>query len=757
MLRKKLLRTMKLYRAQFISMIVMIAIGIGVFVGFQMEWYSIETDINEFFTDTGFSDYRIILQKGCRAEDAERIAAIGGVREVSRFFSVNTTAKKDGDVVALNVTENAKVSGFTVTSGAPYDPESRDGIWLSDRYAEANGISLGSEMTFTYKSLEITGRVLGLVKSGEYLICVPDATQLMPDYNNYGYAYLSPALQEEALGARFYTQINVLSDLDKTEFTERANAALGETLLIVSKEDTISYSEAMGESEEGKTMGSVLPVLFLAIAVLTMVTTMHRLAASEKTQIGTLKSLGFRDARILFHYSSYALMIGLVGTALGIGLGWALGWYIMNPDGAMGTYLDMPSWKLCVPPFVWGLLVAINAFLLLIGFLSVKSMLAGTAADALRPYTPKKMRSVWLERTRIWERFRFGTRWNLRDGIRHKTRSFMTLFGIVGCMVIVVAALGINDTIDRFVDLFYTGAIRYETKINLDPEHTSAAQAKELADLYRGDACAQTSVQLGDAAVGMEVYRISQGLVRFIGQNEEYVTLGSEGVYLCERIAKREGVKAGDFVTFSPFGSDQSYRAKVSGVLRSLTETVVMTEECADRLGFAYTINTVYTNEKNVPASDKIINTQSKQNIMDSFDTFMQVMVVMVWLLIIAAVILCIVVLYNLGVMSYTERYREMATLKVIGFKDGKIGRLLIGQNLWLTVIGVLLGIPAGIGALRYLITALASEYEMRLFLGWRTYTVSVLLTFGVSLFVGWLVSRKNRKIDMIEALKVGE
>ncbi|MBO4339484.1 MAG: ABC transporter permease [Clostridia bacterium] len=107
--------------------------------------------------------------------------------------------------------------------------------------------------------------------------------------------------------------------------------------------------------------------------------------------------------------------------------------------------------------------------------------------------------------------------------------------------------------------------------------------------------------------------------------------------------------------------------------------------------------------------------------------------------------------------MSYVERSRELATLKVLGFRSRKIGRLLISQNVWLTVIGVLLGLPAGLGTLQWMLSALASEYEMKLMLGPTTYTVSILLTFGVSLLVGWMVARKNKNIDMVEALKNAE
>ncbi len=129
----------------------------------------------------------------------------------------------------------------------------------------------------------------------------------------------------------------------------------------------------------------------------------------------------------------------------------------------------------------------------------------------------------------------------------------------------------------------------------------------------------------------------------------------------------------------------------------------------------------------------------------------------MVLIFVVAAIVLGTVVLYNLGIMSYVERNRELATLKVLGFRDKHIAKLLISQNIWLTVIGVLIGLPAGVGVLYVLITSLVSEYELKLTLGVLTYTVSILLTFGVSLAVGWMVAGKNKKIDMVEALKGAE
>lgn len=304
-------------------------------------------------------------------------------------------------------------------------------------------------------------------------------------------------------------------------------------------------------------MASILPVLFLAIAILTMVTTMHRICASEKTQIGTLKVLGFKDRRILVHYSAYALIIGLLGTVLGVAIGYGLGWFIMNPDGAMATYIDMPSWTLHAPAFSWYVIAGIIAFLTFIGFLSVRKMLKGTAADALRPYSPKRMKHLRFEETKRFKRLGFGTKWNLRDCVRHKARSLMTLFGIVGCMVLLVGGLGMKDTMDAFLDIFYEQSINYTTRINLNEENMTLEDGKALAESLDGDWSASRSIQIGDKGYTLEIYSIRNDKVRFADENMKIVPLTDDGVYICSRIAREYRLKAGDELSFSPYDSSE--------------------------------------------------------------------------------------------------------------------------------------------------------------------------------------------------------
>ena len=756
MLIRKLFRTAWNYKTQFISMVIMLAIGVGIFLGFNIEWKSLEQDAFTFLEDTNYADFRIYSESGFTEDDIEAIQDIDGVDAATRYFKVNVGIKDTKKSVALNVSENYTVSTMMIMEGAEYD-ENSDGIWLSDKFADANDIKIGEELTFTYTGIEITGKVVGLVKSGENLISVADENQLMPDYEAFGFAYITPKTLENALGFSFYPQINIVADMEKSVIEEEIKEATGIAFLVVTKDEHYSYAGVLSEVEEGKTMGSILPVLFLAIAILTMVTTMHRISANEKVQIGTLKALGFRDCKILIHYTSYGLVIGLLGLVLGIALGYFVAALIISPDGMMGTFIDMPVWDLQIPGFCIPVMVMMTVLLTLISYLSVKKMLKGTAAEALRPYTPKAMKKSVIEKLPFWNGLSFSTKWNIRDILRHKSRSAMTLIGVIGCTILLVGGLGMKDTMESFLGMLDNDISNYTTKIILS-ESAANEETITLADEVKGDWQASCGISYEGKTIILDIYSSDSDKIGFLTEENQLMELTDDGVYLCLRL--KDTAKIGDVIEFSPYGSEETYEVKVAGYTRSLvSECIMMTASYADSIGIEYHIGTVYTDM----ASEDIKNTsiisgkQDKGMIMESYDTFMEIMNVMIVVLVVAAIILGIVVLYNLGVMSYVERYRELATLKVLGYRDKHIGKLLISQNIWLTVIGVLLGIPAGIGVLQALITALVSEYELSLTLGWKTYVVSIVLTFGVSLLVGIMVSRKNRKIDMVEALKGAE
>lgn len=192
MLIRKLFRTAWGYKAQFISMILMITLGMGMFLGFNMEWKTIEVDTFRSFDDTNYADYRLYSEKGFTREDLEKIVAIDGVDQATRYLSVNLDIKDEKNKsLALDVSENYTVSTFMVTDGAVYD-KNGDGFWLSDKFAAANDYKIGDHLALEFQGVEVSGKIVGLIKAGEHMICVADKNQMMPDYSTYGFAYISP-------------------------------------------------------------------------------------------------------------------------------------------------------------------------------------------------------------------------------------------------------------------------------------------------------------------------------------------------------------------------------------------------------------------------------------------------------------------------------------------------------------------------------------------------------------------------------------
>lgn len=763
MLFRKLLRTFLRYKAQFISMIIMVILGIGVFSGFNAEWYSIDKDCNEFFEKSNLADYRIYLTdemkmhfQGFSDEELNKVLEIEGVEAASKVVEINTTESRENETIKMCVTSNNMVTSPYVVKGNKYDPSSVNGLWISQNYAEHNNYKIGDEITLSYGTLfEKTFRIEGYALSGEFLINT-DGVAVMPNYDTIGYCFISPEAYKNALGFEFYTQINVKSNINNKKFSGIVDNKLGNTYQVLAKVDLPSYSEAHGEANEGKTMGLLLPIIFLLIAVLTMVTTMNRLTQNEKIQIGILKALGFKNRRIVWHYVSYALFIGVVGSIIGLLLGYGVGYFIFSENGSMGTYFEMPNWKLHMPWFVWLGVLGIIGFLTLIGYLSVKKILKGTAAEALRPYEPKKMKALAIEKTKLFHKLGFATRWNLRDTFRHLSRTFMTVFGVLGCALLLFASFGMLSTMNAFVDSYYNTSLNYESKIAL-AETVSNDQAKALAEKYNGDYSSTLAIKIDGDTYSLDVFDNSKDKYVVLGDNSKKLkNISNDGVYICQRVADKFNLKKGDSIELSLYGKKEIYKVNVVGTIYSLSEGIIMTDDYAEKINLPYSIDTIYTSTKksNIVNDDSITTIYTKNDIMNTFDTFMKIMNEMIAMLVVFSCILAFVVLYNLGAMSFTERYRELSTLKVLGFKNNKIRTIMITQTIWLSIIGIIIGVPLGMIVLKVLIKLLASDYEMKITYAPYVYIVSIVVTFAVSVLVSFIVSRKTKKIDMVESLK---
>lgn len=258
----------------------------------------------------------------------------------------------------------------------------------------------------------------------------------------------------------------------------------------------------------------------------------------------------------------------------------------------------------------------------------------------------------------------------------------------------------------------------------------------------------------------MRLYDSNFDHLYLLSKNSKAYKPSKDGAYICYRLYQK-GYRVGDTIKISPYGSSETYEMPIVGVYRTfVSEGITITSSYANKLqGLEYRYDTIYTdysaNEVTSIAQQGVIDsTQTLKSVMESINEMMGVMDTMIVFMVIAAIIIGVVVLYTLGAMSFVERYRELATLKVVGFKNKTISKISIMQNVWMTIIGIIISLPISYLVLNIVVMAIGKEYEMSVYTGPLTYLCSTLITFLTSMFVGILVIRKNKKISMVEALK---
>lgn len=751
MLKRKIIRTLLNYKAQMISMLLMIILGVGIFLGCNIEWYSIKTNRTNYYEDTGYPEYRI-YKDSFSLDELQYVKDFSDVKYATRALTT-LGSLNNNTYLMLNVLEDCQNIKPLYIDGEVYSNEA-EGIYLSDLYAKENNIKPNDYLDIEAEGFKIHEPVKGLIKSSEYLICLKDSSQLLPNYKEYAYCYLSPKMITKYLGQAFYNTVYASSKLSTSDFEAKALNALGASITVLSYQDETGYSGSNGEIEEGKTMALLIPTAFILIAVLTMVTTMARISTNERIQMGVLKSLGFKRKKIARHYSLYGLIIGIIGTLIGCVLAYGIAYYIINPKGPMSTYLDFPSWHLYMPWYGVLIVILLPITLGIISYLIVNSELKGTACETLKPKREKAVKASYIEKTKFFSKASFQTKWNIRDMLRHKARTIMSIIGVLFSTVLIFACMGMRDTVIDFKNTLYNENYNFENKLTLNSQ-ISNTKALDLASKYEADYEANVAIKLNDKTVVLSIINNSRNLLGIVDEKENRLELKDGGVYVCRRI-KDDGYKINKEIDFNLYGSNEIISSKVIGVCLSMTEGIYMTENTANELGISYKIQTLYTN-LNAMVDSNVSSITTKTELLSAFNTMMEMMDSMIWILILASAILAVVVLYNLASLGYIEKIREMSTLKVIGFTNKKIAKILVVGTIWITVMGLIIGLPLGAYLLDILLRALAGEYEMNMAFGYLSYIVGIVVPFLVSLVTIYLISKKTKKLDMVSALKERE
>ena len=309
-------------------------------------------------------------------------------------------------------------------------------------------LKVGDEITFKYKDYEMKEKILGLITVPDHIYSVKDESTIFPTHKDFGFIYLSVnefPIQDYMI----YNQIIVdIDDTDKIDETKRnIENNIKSAIAVTDRNASSSYQSYNSEIEEGETYSKVFTFLFLFIAILSVVTTMNRFVKRQRTQIGTLKALGFKNRKIIKHYVSYGFYVSLLASILGLILGkYVLGTFFLNMEA---QYFEIPVYNTILISSVYILAIIVVVLITIVTYLSCRGILKESAVEALRTEIPKVKNTKFDLTTKgIFKKSSISTRWNLRDIGRNKSRSIMAVVGIIGCTMLLVCAFGMLDTMN---------------------------------------------------------------------------------------------------------------------------------------------------------------------------------------------------------------------------------------------------------------------------------------------------------------------
>ena len=729
-LNKKVLRDIRQNKMQFFNIFIMVFLGVFVFAGIHAYMDGMDVSASKYYESNNFEDLWL-TGENFTTQDLEDVKKIENVKNAERQLIINTELENHKDVTLETIfIESNEIAKLYAVEGEEFQ-KGKKGVWLDSYLAKNLNLKVGDEISLKYKEYTITEKILGLVTSPDHVYFVKDDSAIFPTHKDYGFVYLS-SNEFPIEGYEIFNQIIV--DVDNTN-----------------------------KIEEGATYSSVLfTLLFLFIAILSVVTTMNRFVKKQRTQIGTLKALGFKNGKIIRHYVSYGFYISLIASILGIIAGrFILGGFFLNMEM---SYFEIPVYSTIIIPEVYYLAVIVVVLITAVTYLSCRRILKEPAVESLRVEVPKvKSTKFDLTTKGIFKKSSISTRWNLRDIGRNKSRSIMAIVGIIGCTMLIVCAFGMLDTMNSYLNWEFDIINKFEYKISLANNYTDE-ELKSLEEKYENATSQSLGIELkidDKKETNSIVVNDAKDYLKYTDHNKNYIDLKDDGVYITEKLAGKYNLKIGDSITWHIFGDDTWYISKIVGLNRDPQSQILnMTKTYYESLGLKYRADSIYTNSdlsdvKKLAGVDTI---QNISNLRSGMESMMQTVKTMVVLLIVVSAILGFVIIYNLGILSFTEKQYQFATLKVLGFKNKQIKKIFIKQNLWLSIIGIIIGLPLGYFMIDYIFkSALGDNYDFSATIKWISYLCSTIGSLIVSLVVNKILSRKVNTIDMVSSLKGNE
>lgn len=767
MLFRKMLRDYKANFGAFFSVFLLAALAMALFCTFEGHVLSQKVARENYHKECNLSDVWM-YGEGFSDDELDTVRNLDFVKDAQLRMSVTGSAPDcDGAQVDLYLERENLVDTPYYISGEPFDPTDTDGIWLANAFARLRNIKVGDDFTIEYNGITFTREVKGLVESAEYEFREADGDADVY-LENIAIVYMSydafpirdyinhmvDKISDEKLAKIMpYTQmIIVTTDGGGLAHEE----ALAESIdhdysAIVDRKSIPGLARLDSELEQHQSFSYLFVIIFVGIAILVIATSMGRMVEQQRTQIGTMNALGLKRHKIMRHYISFSLVVSVVGVVLGLLVGTL--WGSPAVIGMFANWYVVPGLHSVFHPMYLIIAAGIVAVCVLASYISCRKLLRIKPAEALRPAAPKKGKKCIFERLPFWKKLSFTSQYNLRDISRAKLRSFMCVIGTAVGMLLMIYAVGCNELLGSMIEINFNRVTVGEYQIKFS-EDAKTETVDDMAEELDGEMVMMNQVEVAKEKNApsdkkkKETVTVLEGknLYNILDLNNQVKKLTPGTIGISRKLAADLDVKEGDTIYWHLYTKNTWYEAKVGTIYRSLeSQGIAYLREDYEKTGAEYTPSFLMTDDK--AAKDKadldyVTGVNSKSEMQAAYESSMEIMNMMVGMMAVFSILMIVVVLYNSGVLSFHERVKEFATLKVLGLRSSKIRRILSMQNLWLSIIGIIIGAPLGNVSLNAMINTNGENFDYNLMLAPVDYVIAGIFVMIISMLVSFMFSK---------------
>ena len=700
----------------------------------------------------------------------EEIEALEVVNDVQKSMTLTVnleTEKEDKPDVKLMAMDSLGLFHPLIREGEKFDNASLDGIWMDETFCAARGLEIGDRVTLKYGVCEKEFVIQGTILSSEFIYYTGSVTDTVPNHTIHGYGLISESAAEHFCGFSVCNELRlrVSESCDYTELEADVEEILGDTYFSFSKRDDIaSVSQITKEIGQMQNMANLFSAVFILLAVYS---TMTRLINTQIIQIGTMKAIGISNGKIRLHYSCYGFFVSLAGGMIGTILGTRLvSNAVMKVKKAT---LTIPEWQVALSYRAYAIITLIVLVCVLAALLATRKGLHKLPAETMRNMSNAgdEKKRINAEQFGLWKRLEYRTKWMIRDNMQNKVRWIMSIIGVAGSMVLMMAGLGFRDSINYSNDYVYGQQYSYEYKIVLNNTYTEE-ELEKLEEVFSG-----STQKIYEYSIDMYYEGRNEKERRTISVMDEgdFVTLenvngnavdfGEDTVAISNKIASVLGVSEGQEIKCRILGDDTFIHLKITDIVVAPSpQGIFVSKDFWEKtLGKEFKASAYLLSDANdykEACELPIIKEGATRNEQLSSMTVMTKSVMtIIYLMILASVLLGCIIIYNLGMLNYIERCRDYATMKVLGFYQREVRSIIIRDCMITTILGWLIGIPIGYKFLSiYIGIVQFKTFEWIPTLQIPSLIIASVMVISCSVLVNLLVAHKVTKISMVEALK---